>query len=98
MTSIHLLTVDETLAAAERLRATSDAELRRAATGLSLNAIASLAVLAHQLNEIAIAAAAYATGTPDLGLYADLQERLLAAGYLPLRKFPAPEEAANGQS
>lgn len=93
-----LHTFDEALSIARKLRSTPDPELQRAATGLSLKAILSLAVLAHQLDELAQSAAAYVTGTPTPEHYAALQERLLAAGYLPLPKFPAPQEADRGQS
>ncbi|GJD93397.1 hypothetical protein [Methylobacterium iners] len=89
--AISLLTVEETIAAASRVRMTDDANLRRAATGLSLNAICSMAVLVGQLDAIARSAAAYSTGTPDPDRYAELQERLLAAGYLPLPRAIAEE-------
>lgn len=91
------LSFEEAMAVARRIHSTPEAGLSRAVTGLSLNAIVSLVILAIQLDAIAQASAAYATGHPDLDRYAALQELLVAAGYLPLPATTATQEADRGQ-
>ncbi len=100
---MDLHTFEEALAIARAIQATPDADLKRAATGLSLKAILSLAALAHDLDELARAAAAvpmsldqaaFVMAPGDFALFADLRSRLVEAGYL----NPENEEADNGQS
>lgn len=92
------LTFQEALAVAERIRATPDAEMPRAATGLSLQAICSLAILAHQLDDLARAAAEHVARPRDLEAWEALQEHLIRARYLPLTQSPASQEPGHGQS
>lgn len=91
---INFLSFDEALAVAQRIQATPEADLRRATTGLSFSAIASIAVLAVQLDAIARAAARLDLDQddpldPDAGASErGLAELLRAAGYLPLPTTP----------
>ncbi|GJD97749.1 hypothetical protein [Methylobacterium iners] len=92
---VPLLSVHQTLAAVSALRERCDRSLTlaRGLVGVSDVTIASMIVLVEQLDAIARSAAAYSTGTPDPDRYAELQERLLAAGYLPLPRETAKEPA-----
>lgn len=92
------LSFQEAIAIAERIRATPDAEMQRAATGLSLQAICSLAILAHQLDDLARAAAEHVARPRDLEAWATLQEHLVRAAYLPLPNSSASQEPGHGQS
>lgn len=89
------LTFDQAVALARRIQTTPDGQLDRVMTGLSLRDIASLAILSHQLDEIA-QAAALSVGNRDRDAWKALQERLLAAGYLPLQNIPATKEQPDG--
>lgn len=91
---IALHTIEETLAIVARIRTVPDADLHRAATGLSLKTVLSLAVLVGQLDELARAAAAHVAQPKDLAAWADLQERLIKAVYLPL---PQSQEPSHGE-
>lgn len=90
------LSFEEAMAVAKRIHSTPEAKLSRAVTGLSLNAIVSLAILVVQLDAIAQASAAAHAAPTDLSRNAALRELLLAAGYLP-ELTTATEEAAHGQ-
>lgn len=87
---------EEAMAVARRIHATPDAQMDRAATGLSLRDVTSLAILVHQLDEIAQAAAAFSIANRDLTAWATLQEHLLAAGYLPIPNTSSAQEARDG--
>ena len=110
MSTVRLLTLQETIAAAElaRLRANrSPFDARRALDGLSMTAIISMTVLVDQLDVIAQAAAraedawrrAYALeveSTEAAAASDDLIRLLTTSGYLPLPAMPELEEAAHG--
>jgi len=91
-----LLSFEDALAEARRIQAAPEADLARAATALSVRAIGSLAVLAIQLDAIAQAAAAFSVSDRDHGAWSALQERLIAAGYLPLQNISATKEQPDG--
>lgn len=110
MSTVRLLTLPETITAAEQARARANREpfdARRALDGLSMTAIISMTVLVHQLHHVA-QAAAYAedtwrrahAGEVESTTAADASDDLIrllkAAGYLPLPATPELEEAAHG--
>lgn len=111
MSPFKLLSLEETVAVADAAYERANREPfdpRRAATGLSSNAIVSMVVLVRQLDGIAEAAARAEDawrrvndGQGDAQEAAnasiDLIRLLSAAGYLPLPPVPTPEEAAHGQ-
>lgn len=110
MSTVRLLTLQETITVAEQARARANREPfdpRRALDGLSMTAIISMTVLIHQLDSVAQAAAraedtwrrAHAgevEGTAAADVSDDLIRLLKAAGYLPLPLTSEPEEAAHG--
>ena len=112
MSTVRLLTLPETIAAAELARRRADCQpfdARRALDGLSMTAIISMTVLIHQLDTVAQAAAraedtwrrahAREVEATEAADASDALIRLLkAAGYLPLPATPEPEEATDGQA
>ena len=99
MTKVKLLPLQEALAAAAAIRkrytACEDAGLdpRRALDGASVAALLSLAVLAGQFDRLARTAAPFSLKPQDFALFEDLQEQLVAAGYLPLPETQQKEPA-----
>ena len=108
MTKVKLLPLQEALAAATAIRKRytecEDGGLdpRRALDGASVAALLSLAVLAGQFDRLAQAAAAlhadpdraaFVLTDEEFALFEDLQEQLVAAGYLPLPETQQKEPA-----
>lgn len=95
---VSLLTVSETIRAAEDLRRKADASLTlaRALVGVPDVAIASMAVLIGQFDTIAKLSAQLILDPNHSIVASDLDSALSAAGYLPELTTPT-EEAAHGQ-
>lgn len=93
---VPLLTVSEAVAAARIVAdcANAGSDVRRAISGLSTSAIASIAILVEQLDRIAKGAADFSCRSNDMAAWETLQQQLLSAGYLPL---PEQKEAIHGQ-
>ncbi|TXN71629.1 hypothetical protein [Methylobacterium sp. WL6] len=96
---LPLLTIPETLevAAALRSRLETARDARRAITGASTSAIASMAVLVGQFDAIAKAAAIFTLRNRDHAAWEDLQALLLTTGHLPLPELTA-QEPTHGES